>query len=154
MKQYFSKKVFSELFTVISLYIIIIAASAFFLKQEKVFGPLLIILGIITLLPIKFFHLSLRTLWPDIIFGIIDDGVLVVVALIGAQLAGVFGAIAGGVVGNALTDGIAGLFEGYTAERARRNRISEQRTAIGSALGKMAGCLLGAGAVLMVSGWV
>ncbi len=151
MARFFHNKFFSGFLTVVSLSIVIVAASAFFLEQEILFGPLLILLGIVTLLPITFFHISLHSLWPDLVFGLIDNGVLVILALVGAHFAGVFGAIAGGVVGNALTDGLAGLFEGYAAEHARRKNISERRTAIGSALGKMAGCLLGAGAVLVIA---
>lgn len=152
MAIFFRNKIFSELLTVVSLSIALAAVSTFFLDEENFFGPLLIFLGILTLLPAKFFGISIRFLWPDIVFGLIDNGVLAILALVGAHFAGVFGAIAGGVVGNALTDGLAGLFEGYAAEQTRRKNISEKRTAIGSALGKMAGCLLGAGAVLVVAG--
>jgi hypothetical protein len=72
-------------------------------------------------------------------------------AVIGAEIAGVAGAIIGGTVGNAITDGIAGLFEGHMAERLREEKVSEKRTMIGSSIGKMAGCLLGAGFVLIIA---
>jgi len=54
-------------------------------------------------------------------------------------------------VGNAITDGIAGVFEGHMAERLREKEISEERTMLKSAVGKMAGCLLGAGVVLIIA---
>jgi len=89
--------------------------------------------------------------WPDIVFGLIDNGVLAILAVIGAEIAGVAGAIIGGVVGNSITDGIAGVFEGHIAERLREKKISEERTMVGSSIGKMAGCLLGAGFVLIIA---
>lgn len=72
-------------------------------------------------------------------------------AIFGGHFAGVAGAIAGGVVGNAITDGIAGIFEGHLAEKLRMRLVSEERTMLKSAVGKMAGCLLGAGVVLAVN---
>ena len=54
-------------------------------------------------------------------------------------------AILGGVVGNAVTDGIAGIFEGHYAEKLRAQSAPEERTMLKSAVGKMAGCLFGAG---------
>ncbi|MBU6447332.1 hypothetical protein KGQ24_00635 [Patescibacteria group bacterium] len=70
-------------------------------------------------------------------------------AIFGGRIAGVGGAVIGGVVGNAITDGIAGIFEGYWAERMVKR---DHRTILGSAVGKMAGCLFGAGIVLLIAG--
>jgi len=56
--------------------------------------------------------------------------------------------------GNAITDGIAGIFEGQMAEKLRSKLISEERTMLKSAVGKMAGCLLGAGFVLIVANFI
>jgi hypothetical protein len=72
-------------------------------------------------------------------------------AIFGGYLGGVTGAILGGVVGNAITDGLAGIFEGYSAEKLRLQSVPEERTMLKSAVGKMAGCLLGAGVVLAVA---
>jgi hypothetical protein len=55
------------------------------------------------------------------------------------------------LIGDAVTDGIAGFFEGGIAEGLRRRGIEEARTDLGSALGKMSGCLLGSGFVLMIA---
>jgi len=82
---------------------------------------------------------------------LIDNGILVILAIFGGEIAGMIGAVIGGAVGNAITDGIAGVFEGYAAEKMRKNNISDKRTVLGSAIGKMAGCLLGAGAVLIIA---
>lgn len=59
--------------------------------------------------------------------------------------------VAGGAIGDALSDAIAGLFEGYAAEWLRAKGFEESREAVTSALGKMSGCLLGAGLVLTVA---
>lgn len=96
------------------------------------------------------FKVSVKTVWPDIVFGIIDNGFLVIGALIGADFAGVLGAIIGGAAVNAITDGLAGIFEGWTAEYLRKHKIKEKRTALGSALGKMVGCLFGAGIIFII----
>lgn len=57
----------------------------------------------------------------------------------------------GGSAANAITDGFAGIFEGWVAEYSRKHKIKEKRTALGSALGKMAGCFFGAGIVFIVA---
>lgn len=67
---------------------------------------------------------------------------LIIPAIIGAELFGAVGALAGAVVGNAVSDGIAGLFEGSISEWLHARGIDETRTMIGSSLGKMSGCLL------------
>ena len=72
-------------------------------------------------------------------------------AIFGGHFGGITGAILGGVVGNAITDGIAGIFEGYVAEKFENQDVSSHRTMLKSAVGKMAGCLFGAGAVLAVA---
>jgi len=71
-------------------------------------------------------------------------------AIIGGLIAGVAGAIIGGAAGNTITDGLGGLFEGHAAERLRGKKILEERTALSSTLGKMTGCLFGAGIGLII----
>ena len=87
----------------------------------------------------------------SIVFGAIDTGLLTIPALWGGILFGVAGAIAGGVIGDAVTDAIAGFFEGSIAEWLRERGIVESREAITSALGKMAGCLIGSGVILTIA---
>ena len=79
---------------------------------------------------------------PDIIFGLIDNLLLIIPAIIGAELFGAVGALAGAVVGNAISDSIAGIFEGSIAEWLHLKGIDSTRTILGSSLGKMSGCLL------------
>ncbi|MCE5329526.1 hypothetical protein LLG07_04235, partial [bacterium] len=55
---------------------------------------------------------------------------------------GAVGALTGAVVGNAISDSIAGLFEGSISEWLHIRGIDSTRTLLGSSLGKMSGCLL------------
>lgn len=142
------------LIKVFSLCIIIFSVSAYFVYDVKAIGWVVLGSGILCLVFLKFSKIALEHVWPDIVFGLIDNGILAVMAVIGGEVAGVAGAIIGGVVGNAITDGIAGIFEGEIAEKLRERKISEERTMLGSAVGKMAGCLLGAGVVLIIASFI
>jgi len=139
------------LVNVVVLCVIIFSVSAYFIYDAKIIGWVVFSLGLLCLVSLKLFKILIKNVWPDIIFGIIDNGILAVMAIIGGKIAGVAGAIIGGVVGNAITDGVAGIFEGKIAEKLRERKISEERTMLGSAVGKMAGCLLGAGFVLIIA---
>lgn len=141
----------SSITTVITLCVIIFVVSAFFISNDRLIGFVLLALFGVCLAALIPFHVSPRSVQPDIIFGVIDNGILAVFAIVGGEIAGIPGAIIGGVVGNAITDGIAGLFEGYSSERLRERNINDHRTVIGSAIGKMGGCLLGAGCVLIIA---
>jgi len=130
------------------LTIIILGVSYLSMNRKMLIGPLLILLGIVSLVPALLFKIPLKLLRSDIIFGLIDNGFLAIFALIGAELFGIFGAIIGGAIGNALTDAFAGIFEGFDAQKM----MGIKRTALGVAIGKLSGCLLGAGFVLTI-GW-
>jgi hypothetical protein len=136
--------------SVLILSIIIFGAVMFFVYQKRWIGPVFIALGFLHLLVLKIFRVKIKTVLPDIIFGIIDNGILVGGAIIGADFAGILGAIIGGSAANAITDGFAGIFEGWTAEHLRKHKIKEKRTALNSAIGKMAGCFFGAGIILLI----
>lgn len=144
-------KIILSIINILTLCIVITAVSIYFINNEKWMGVILIILALLCILSLIPFKITFRSIQPDIAFGLIDNGILAVLAIFGGHFAGVTGAILGGVVGNALTDGIAGIFEGYAAEKLRSEKISEQRTMLKSAVGKMAGCLLGAGIVLLIT---
>lgn len=133
---------------ILTLCIIIFAVSFFFVYNSKLIGFVLVALGFMSLGSLKLFNVRISSTAPDMLFGVIDNGILAVMAVVGGYIAGTAGAIIGGVVGNSVTDGIAGIFEGYWAERM----IEDRRTILGSAVGKMAGCLFGAGIVLAISG--
>ncbi len=139
------------LIKVLALCIIVFSVSAYFVYDAKIIGWVVFGCGLLCLFSLRLSKIPINQIWPDIIFGLIDNGILAVMAVVGGQIAGVAGAIIGGVVGNAITDGIAGIFEGEMAEKMRERKIKEERTMLGSAIGKMAGCLFGAGAVLIVA---
>ena len=130
---------------------IVAVAGVVTLQRGFLIGP--VILGA-TLIPLCGLFLARRSFVgavPDLIFGAIDTGLLTIPALWGGVMFGVAGAIAGGVIGDALTDSIAGFFEGAVAEWLRDKGIEESREPVTTALGKMAGCLFGSGAVLSLA---
>ena len=142
------ENLWASIMIVAVLTIIILAITYLSINQKKFVGPLLILTGIISLMPALFFKIPFRLLKSDIIFGVIDNGILVVFTIMGAELFGIFGAIVGGAVGNAITDAFAGIFEGLEAQKIKNGK----RTALSVAIGKLAGCLFGAGGVLTI-GW-
>lgn len=121
------------------------------LRANLPIGPIVLLLGSLPLLGLWLGRRSFRGAVPDIIFGAMDTGLLTIPALWGGITFGVAGAIAGGVIGDALTDGIAGFFEGGIAQWLREKGILESREPLTTSLGKMAGCLLGSGAVLTIA---
>ncbi len=121
------------------------------LKNQFPIGPVVLVLAVIPLGGLLLTRRSLLGAVPDLIFGAMDTGLLTIPALWGGVTFGVAGAIAGGVVGDALTDGIAGFFEGGIAEWLRKRGIEESREPVTTALGKMTGCLLGSGVVLTIA---
>lgn len=148
------KKFIIAMIKVVTLCIVIFTVSAFFIYDAKIIGWVILSLGLLCFASLQFFKISIKNVGPDIIFGLIDNGILAIFAVVGGSIAGVAGAIIGGAVGNAITDGIAGVFEGHMAERLRESKISESRTMLGSSVGKMAGCLLGAGIVLIIANFI
>jgi len=151
MIKYMKKNFISAVINILILCIVVFAVSLYFIYDSQLIGPVILGLSLLCLASLIPFKISIHTIWADIVFGVIDNGILAILAIFGGQMAGVIGAIIGGVVGNAITDGIAGIFEGYVAEKMRNKNISDQRTMLGSAIGKMAGCLLGAGIVLIIA---
>jgi len=143
-----------SILNILMLCVVIAAVSIFFVNDAQWMGLVLIILALLCIVSLIPFKVDLKSILPDIFFGLIDNGILAVLAIFGGHFAGVAGAIIGGVVGNAITDGIAGIFEGHMAEKLRLRLVPEERTMLKSAVGKMAGCLLGAGVVLIVANFI
>lgn len=144
------ENIINSITSVIILSVIIITVTIFFIYQKFWIGPIFIVLGFLHLLILKIFGRDLRSIWPDIIFGGIDNGILVIAAIIGADFAGILGAIIGGASANAITDGFAGIFEGWTAQYLTKYKIKDKRTALSASVGKMAGCFFGAGLVMII----
>ena len=139
------------LISITALSIIIISILWFILERTRVIGPILITLGLIAWIPIRISGRAIRSAGADIIFGIIDTGLLGVAALIGARYGGILGAVVGGAVGDAITDGFAGVFEGKVAEFLRKHGIDEARTPMSASMGKLSGCLIGVGITLTIA---
>jgi uncharacterized membrane protein len=131
-----------EISTVIILCIITIIIAFFSMRLGRFVSIIIFGLGLLPILTAYIFKISLKKILPDIIFGLIDNILLIIPAIIGAELFGAAGALAGAVVGNAVSDGIAGLFEGSISEWLNMKGIDSKRTLLGSSLGKMSGCLL------------
>lgn len=121
------------------------------LQHQLPIGPIVLGLSLVPVVGLLIANRKIVRALPDMVFGAIDTGLLVIPSLWGGIAFGVAGAIAGGVIGDALTDAIAGFFEGSISEWLRERGIEESREAITTALGKMSGCLLGAGVVLSVA---
>ncbi|MFO7866343.1 MAG: hypothetical protein R6V02_05980 [Candidatus Aminicenantes bacterium] len=130
---------------------VVISVIAYAVYDVRLVGPAMILLGLIPWLPIRLSGRTIRSTGADIIFGAVDTGLLGIAALIGAELGGVLGAIVGGLVGDSITDAFAGIFEGRAAEKLRNLGIEEARTPISSSMGKMSGCLIGAGITLTIA---
>ena len=129
--------------SIVVLLSIITAIIAFYSMRLGRYVSLVIFgLGLVPLLIAYIFKISLKKMLPDIIFGLIDNSLLIIPAIIGEQLFGAVGALAGAVVGNAISDSIAGIFEGSISEWLHLKGIDSTRTILGSSLGKMSGCLL------------
>lgn len=139
-----------SIFSFIILSILVISVSAYFISNEAYIGPSFLILGVIAIFFLHSYGFKLESTFPDIIFGAIDNGILVFAAIIGGAYAGVFGAVIGGAAGNTLTDGLGGLAEGYMAEKLRKKNINDKRTSLSTMLGKIIGCLFGAGVGLII----
>ncbi|MFW6233165.1 MAG: hypothetical protein ACOC3Z_00720 [Nanoarchaeota archaeon] len=136
--------------TFITLSLTIVGIVLYFATSSMFIGPIFILLGLLSLVVLYFFKISPIAVYPDLIFGAIDNGFLIIAAVIGGNYGGVFGAIIGGAIGNTITDGIGGLFEGHIAAHQRKFKIDNLRTAMSTSIGKMAGCLLGAGVGLII----
>lgn len=130
------------------LCVIVAVIGVITLQRRFPIGPIVLGLALIPLLGLVLAQRSFKRAIPDLIFGSLDTGLLTIPALWGGTLFGVAGAIAGGVIGDALTDGIAGFVEGSIAKWLRAKGIEESREPVTTALGKMAGCLIGSGIVL------
>jgi len=136
------------LISVIAVSLIAIGSLSVTINYKRLIGPTLILLGLLSLVPLRLFGRSIKSCSADIVFGAIDTGFLGVAALIGASFAGVLGAIVGGAAGDAITDGFAGLWEGKVAQHLRKRGIREARTPLSASMGKMSGCFLGVGLLL------
>lgn len=137
--------------SVSAIALVAIGSLSLAVAYKPIVGPTLIALGLLSLAPLKYFGRAIKSCLADIVFGAIDTGVLAIAALVGASFAGVIGAVVGGAAGDALSDGFAGLWEGRMAQYLRSRGIEEARTPLSASVGKMSGCFLGVGIVLVLA---
>ena len=92
----------------VSFYGLIIALiGVVILRNKLTIRPIVLGLTFIPLSGLFFAKRSFKAAIPDLIFGAIYTGLLTILALWGGVVFGVAGAIAGGVIGDCLTDEIA-----------------------------------------------
>lgn len=131
--------------------VLVLGLGGISLKLQLPVGPVLLILTLFPLAGLLISGRKLKRALPDLLFGGIDTGLLTIPALGGGIMFGVPGAIAGGIIGDSVTDGIAGFFEGSLEEWLRKKKIEAGREPLVTSLGKMAGCLLGSGLILTIA---
>jgi len=134
--------------SVLVISLVAVGSLSLAIRYKPLIGPTLLMLGLLSLIPLRLFGRSIKSCSADIIFGAIDTSFLGVAALIGASFAGALGAVVGGTAGDAITDGFAGLWEGKIAQYLREHGVKEARTPLSASMGKMAGCFLGIGVLL------
>jgi hypothetical protein len=127
---------------------VLVALSYVLLRKSHLYGPGVLAMTVLPLVAARLSGLRIHDMVPDLVFGGVDTGLLTVGAVIGASGFGIIGALVGAAVADAITDGLAGFAEGGVAEWLRAKGFKESRTAMGSACGKMAGCLAGSGLML------
>lgn len=150
MKKEEGNNFFKAITSWILISIIVISVSIYFVLNQNWIGPIFILMGFLSLILVKSFKISIKSIYPDMVFGAIDNGILIFAAVLGGIYAGVVGAIIGGAAGNTLTDGLGGLFEGHVAQNQRKSKINNLRTPLSTMLGKVSGCLFGAGISLVL----
>ena len=141
----------SAIIAIVQIIAILLAAFAVypFLQANMLFvGPVILLLGLISLGMLKISGRTIRSVIADIVYGVLDVGLLSWVVSVEAVFAGPVGVVFGTVIAHALTDAIAGMAEGHVAAALRNRGIEEARTPISSGLGKMIGGLLGAGIII------
>jgi len=137
-----NEKKVMETIIVLLLSVFVSFIAFYSMRLGKFVSLIIFAMGFIPILIAYFLKIDLKKILPDIIFGITDNLILIIPAIIGAELFGAAGALTGAIVGNAISDAIAGYFEGNLSEFLHSRGIDATRTVLGSSLGKMSGCLL------------
>jgi hypothetical protein len=139
------------------IYRILVAMTAIILVTCMFFrniGVLILSIGFTSLFITKIkLNRPLFAFLPDIVYGIVDTGSLVIFIYIGATLAGIFGAVVSAVICDAITDSLGGAFEGKIDELLRMHSIDTSRMLLSSSIGKLCGCLIGGGIALIFLGY-
>ena len=129
---------------------VIIASLVYFTANLESIGLILIALGILPLISLKITGEKIKEGISEIVFGAVNTGLVALIAIGGFALEGIFGAIIGVVVGDAITEGFSGILEGEVTEILMKKGINEKNDPLISSLGKIAGALFGGGIVLLI----
>ena len=140
----------ATLIETIILSAIIVSVIYFTQARKEAIGPILVILGFLPWLPLYLAGRGVKSALADIVFGVVNTGILSVMVLTGLSLADILGAVIGVAIGNTIINGIAGIFEGKVAEYLRNHKLEEERTSLSASMGKMSGCLIGIGITLTI----
>jgi hypothetical protein len=140
-----------DILTTLLATIVVVIATLAILRMRSYHGFAMVGLGFLILGLAKARGVGIQQILADITFGALDTGLMMIFSIIGAVFFGILGAIVGAGLGDAITEAIAGFFEGAIAEKLRTMGIEEARTALRSSLGKMTGCLFGAGICTIIA---
>lgn len=136
---------------VVILTFVVIAITGAVAETRELIGPALLFAGLICAVSIRPSGKDIKSIYPDMIFGFIDNSLLVISSLIGYEFfGGWFGALLGAAIGNSVSDAFGGLFEGMSAGWLKKRGIVSDRTPLTASIGKFAGCLIGAGTALTI----
>ena len=132
--------------------VLVLTVTIIALMTDIFIGPFIFLL---VLIPIGLLILRgglgiIKEVLADIIFGLVDTGMMTAFAVIGS-IWGPLGAVVGAGVGDSVTDAIAGFFEGAISEKLREHGVEEARTPMKSSLGKMTGCLIGSAVTITIA---
>ncbi|NCN87129.1 hypothetical protein GW932_04810 [archaeon] len=151
MKQWMMKNtLLKALGILIVLSILVVGGSIYFIYDKLWIGPAYIAIAFIGIFIAKIGGVEIKSIYADVVFGIIDNGVLIFTAILGGKFAGVAGAVLGGAAGNTITDGVGGLIEGKIAAKLKRDNYEGEKNSFTTMIGKVIGCLLGAGIGLIL----
>jgi hypothetical protein len=139
------------IFSFIVLTAIVIFIFPEVVRYKSLIGLATLFFGFVPWIPVYIAGRRLKTISADIIYGIVDGGILAIFVVAGASFAGLLGAVLGSAVGNAISDRFGGLWEGVVASWLRNHGINEARTPLSASMGKMSGVAIGSGIVLTIA---
>lgn len=76
---------------ILALCIVVFTISSYFIFHTQWIGLVTTALGLLCLASLVPFKVQMKNVWPDIVFGIIDNGLLAVLAIFGGEIGGVGG---------------------------------------------------------------
>ena len=102
--------------TIVAIVIVLVGGVGIFvLHNALALGPVVLSLGFVPLIALLFSGRRLAPAVPDLVFRDLDTGLLTLPAIWRGVTFGVVGAVAGIVIGDGITDAVAGFFQGHIA---------------------------------------